>query len=175
MSVSVLIWLLAATTLFWSVGLYNRLMRLRARALDALGSVEKNLKSYNSLINVQFPDEEGSFIPLEWAGLVSSVKLLDAHFKAARGAPLQPEPLKVLATTVDGIEKEWSQLRELPADLAGPLMPEALQKLWDEAALKVRTARGGFNQIVERYNEALHQFPAGLVVDLMGFKQAGNL
>jgi LemA protein len=175
MSVSVLIWLLAATAVFWCVGLYNRLMRLRARALDALGSLEKNLKSYNSLINVQFPDEEGSFIPLEWAGLVSNVKLLDAHCKAARAAPLLPEPLKVLAATVDGIEMEWTQLRELPADLAGPLMPEALQKLWDEAALKVRMARSGFNQIVERYNEALHQFPAALVVGMMGFKQAGNL
>jgi LemA protein len=76
---------------------------------------------------------------------------------------------------VDGIEMEWTQLRELPADLAGPLMPEALQKLWDEAALKVRMARSGFNQIVERYNEALHQFPAALVVGMMGFKQAGNL
>jgi LemA protein len=175
MSASVLTWLLAATTVFWCVGLYNRLMRMRARALDALGSLEKNLRSYNSLINVQFPDEEGSYIPLEWAGLVSNVKLLDAHCKAARGAPLRSEPLLTLAATVDAIESEWTQLRELPADLAGPLMPESLQKLWDEAAVKVRTARGGFNQIVERYNEALHQFPASMVVDMMGFKEAGNL
>lgn len=175
MSASVLIWLLAATAVFWCVGLYNRLMRMRARALDALGSLEKNLKSYNSLINVQFPHEEGSFIPLEWAGLVSNVKQLDALCKTARGAPLQGEPLKALAATVDAIDTEWTQLRELPADLAGPLMPEALQKLWEEAALKVRTARGGVNQIVDRYNEALHQFPANMVVDMMGFKQAGNL
>ena len=54
-------------------------------------------------------------------------------------------------------------------------MPEAMQKLWDEAALKVRTARGGFNQIVDRYNEALHQIPASLVVAMMGFKEAGRL
>jgi hypothetical protein len=41
--------------------------------------------------------------------------------------------------------------------------------------LKVRTSRGGFNQIVDRYNEALHQFPASMVVDMMGFKEAGRL
>jgi LemA protein len=175
MSATVLIGLLAATTVFWCVGLYNRLMRLRARALDALGSLEKNLRSYTSLIQVQFPDEEGVYIPLEWAGLVSSVKALEAHFRVARNAPLQADPLLALAQTVDAIEVQWALLRDQPADLAGPTMPEAMQKLWDEAALKVRTARGGFNQIVERYNEALHQFPASLAVGAMGFQSAGKL
>jgi LemA protein len=175
MSASVLFGLLAAITVFWCVGLYNRLMRMRARALDALGSVEKHLKNYSSLINVQFPDEEGSFIPLEWAGLVSSVKALDVQCRAARAAPLQAGPLQALAQTVDAIEAAWNVLRAQPADLAGPTMPEAMQKLWDEAATKVRTARGGFNQIVTRYNQALAQFPASLVVRTMGFKVAGKL
>jgi LemA protein len=175
MSASVLNWLLAATAVFWCVGLYNRLMRMRARALDALGSLEKNLRSFTSLIQVQFPDEEGSYIPMEWAGLVSRVKALDLQCKASRAAPLQPGPLQALAQTVDAIEAQWMALRGEPADLAGPTMPEAMQKLWDEAALKVRTARGGFNQIVDRYNEALHQFPASMVVGMMGFKMAGKL
>ena len=175
MSASVLIWLLIAILTFWCVGLYNRLMRMRARGLDALGSVEKHLRNYNSLIHAQFPDEEGSFIPLEWAGLVSNVKLLDMLVKEARNAPLQALPLKALGQTVDAIEAEWQQLGTQPADLAGPTMPDAMQKLRDEAALKVRTARGGFNQIVDRYNEALHQVPASLVVGVMGFKEAGRL
>jgi LemA protein len=175
MSETVLIGLLAATTVFWCVGLYNRLMRLRARALDALASLETNLHSYTSLIQVQFPDEEGSYIPLEWAGLVRSVKALEGQFRLARGAPLQAQPLLALAQTIDAIEVEWSLLRDRPADLAGPSMPEAMQKLWDEAALKVRIARSGFNQIVESYNEALHQFPASLAVASMGFRVAGKL
>lgn len=175
MSASVLFGLLAAILLFWCVGLYNRLMRLRARALDALGSVEKNLKSYSSFIQVQFPDEEGSYIPLEWARLVSCVKLLDDHSKATRAAPLLAAPLAQLGQCIDAIEAEWTLLREQPADLAGPTMPESMQKLWEEAAGKVRTARGGFNQIVERYNEALHQFPARLAVGAMGFREAGTL
>ncbi|NVO04570.1 MAG: LemA family protein [Rhodoferax sp.] len=150
-------------------------MRLRARALDALGSLEKNLRSYTSLIQAQFPDEEGSYIPLAWAGLVSTVQVLELQCKATRAAPLQPGPLLTLAHTVDTIEAQWLQLREEPADLAGPTMPEAMQKLWDDAQHKARTARGGFNQIVERYNEALHQFPASLVVGMMGFKEAGRL
>ena len=175
MSTTILFGLLAATAVFWSVGLHNRLMRMRARALDALGSVEKNLRSYVSLIEVQFPDEEGSYIPMDWAGLVSRVKALDAQCRLARHASLQAPPLQALAQTVDAIESQWALLRDQPADLAGPVMPEAMQKLWNEAALKVRIARGGFNQIVERYNEALQQFPANLAVGMMGFQPAGML
>ena len=175
MSVSVFLGLLAAVLLFWCVGLYNRVMRLRARGVDALGSVEKNLRAYISLIDAQFPDEEGSYIPLEWALLVSKVKLLDAQCKMVRGTSLAAEPLQALGATVDAIEAAWAELRAAPADLAGPALPEAMQKLWDEAALKVRTSRGGFNQIVDRYNEALQQFPASTVVGWMGFKMAGKL
>ena len=175
MSASVAIWLLLAVLLFWCVGLYNRLMRMRAQGLDALGLLEQHLRSYIGLIQAQFPDEEGSFTPLEWAALVSTVKLLESQCKAARGARLQPEPIQTLGQTVDAIDAAWQPLREQPADLAGPAMPEAMQKLWDDAAFGVRAARAAFNQIVERYNEALHQFPASLMVGVMGFKEAGRL
>jgi len=175
MSASVLTWLLAATTVFWCVGLYNRLMRLRARGMDALGSVEKNLRVYTSLVDAQFPNEEGCFIPLAWSDLVRHVQAIDAQCKAVRGAPLAVAQLKGLGAIIDAIERDWEKISELPESVAQPSMSEALQKLWQEAALKVRTSRGGFNQIVDRYNEALHQFPASMVVDMMGFKEAGNL
>ncbi|MCX8516596.1 MAG: LemA family protein [Rhodoferax sp.] len=168
-------WLLLALTICWCVGLYNRLMRLRARALDALGSVEKNLRSYTSLVDGQFPQEEGSYIPLDWAGLVAAVKQLDGQCRATRQVPLQAAPLASLAQTMEAIEREWNLLCAQPADLAGPPMPEATQKAMDQAQRKVRTARGGFNQIVALYNQALHQFPARVVVGLMGFTPAGYL
>ena len=174
MSGSVLNWLLLAITICWCVGLYNRLMRLRARALDALGSVEKHLRTYISLVDGQFPQEEGSYIPLDWAGLVAAIKQLDGQCKATRQVPLQVAPLANLAQTVEAIEREWKLLCTLPADLARPTMSEAMQKGMDEAERKVRTARSGFNQIVARYNEALHQFPARMVGGLMGFKPAGH-
>lgn len=175
MNATVLSGLVAATTLFWCVGLYNRLMRMRASGLDALGALEKQLHGYASLINVQFPNEEGCYIPLEWARLVSHVKRLEPLCQAARLAPLQPPPLRTLALAVDAIDAEWQLLRSQPADLAGPSMPEAMHKLWDEVTHKVATARGSLNQIITRYNEALHQFPASLVAGLMGFQEAATL
>ena len=46
-----------ALAIFWCVGLYNRLMRIRARGFDALGSVEKHLKAYAAAVQVHL--EEG--------------------------------------------------------------------------------------------------------------------
>jgi len=175
MSASVLIWLLAATAVFWCVGLYNRLMRLRARGLDALGSVEKNLKNYVSLMDAQFPNEEGCFIPMVWERLARHVQSIEAQCKAVRAAPLAVAPLKALGHLVDAIDLEWQQINSPSDAVEQSSMSDAMQKLWQEAALKVRTSRGGFNQIVDRYNEALHQFPASMVVDMMGFKEAGRL
>ena len=175
MSVSVLTWLLVAFFVFWCVGLYNRLMRLRARGLDALGSVEKNLRTYTSLMDAQFPAEEGCFVPLPWADLARHVQSIDLHCRAVRSAPLAVAPLRALGHLIDAIEQEWLGLCSHVGSEERSVQSDALQKLWQEAALKVRTARGGFNQIVDRYNEALHQFPASMAVGMMGFKEAGKL
>ena len=46
---------------------------------------------------------------------------------------------------------------------------------WDAVTQRVETARGGFNQILTHYNEALAQFPARLVAGAMGFKPGSKL
>ena len=50
MSASLLLWMMLAVSVFWGVGLYNRLMRMRARGLGALGSVEKHMRVYADLV-----------------------------------------------------------------------------------------------------------------------------
>lgn len=167
--------MLAAMLLFWCVGLYKRLMRLRARALDALDTVDSGLQRYSSLLAAQFPDKVGAYIPMAWAELMARVQALDAQCSAVRAVPLSAPPLAALARSIDAIEQAWSRLRNEPADLAGPTMPEAMQQLWDEAIASVHTARGQFNQTIGRYNHALYQFPASTVVGLMGFREAGTL
>jgi len=50
MSGSLILWMTLALSIFWGVGLYNRLMRMRARGLGALGSVEKHVRQYAELV-----------------------------------------------------------------------------------------------------------------------------
>jgi hypothetical protein len=46
---------------------------------------------------------------------------------------------------------------------------------WKSLANNVQIARGGYNQIVTKYNAAIAQFPARLVAGIMQFKQAALL
>lgn len=185
MNGSLILWMTLALSIFWGVGLYNRLMRMRARGLGALGSVEKHVRQYAELVRLQEPvldlmrvgvaasavDESSG----GWGQLQHDLQALEQALKDARTAPLAPESLGRLGATLDTLQETWCHLNETPADLAGPVVPAAMQARWDAITHRVESARSGFNQILTQYNEALDQFPARLVVGIMGFKPSGLL
>lgn len=173
MTGSLLLWGGLALTIFWCVGLYNRLMRIRARGFDALGSVEKHLKAYATAVHAHL--ETSQVIPQGWQQLLETLAALDSAFKAVRATPLAISPLETLTQQLHAVQSAWTALCGAPADLAGPAVPLGLVHAWDEVSQKIQIARGGYNQIVARYNEAIGQFPARLVVGAMGFQPAGTL
>jgi len=175
MSGSLLLWMTLALSIFWSVGLYNRLMRMRARGLGALGSVEKHLHQYAELVRAHGLDSRAHLPRGRWAQLQTDLQAMDQALKDARATPLSVEPMVCLGVAVDALQDTWRHLHEAPADLAGPVVPEDMQARWDAITHRVDSARSGFNQILTKYNEALVQFPARLVVGLMGFKRGGLL
>ena len=181
MSGSVLLWILLALAIFWGVGVYNRLMRMRARGLAALGSVEKHMKQYGELVSAHLAvpgvatAPVAEHLPPEWAQMLTLLHTLDHALKDAKSTPLSPEPLAFVSEAFDAVQNAWLNLREVPADLVGPAVPAAMQLQWDAATVKVQTARGGLNQILTKYNEAIVQFPARLIVGILGFKPTGLL
>jgi LemA protein len=185
MSASLFIWTLLAITIFWSVGVYNRLMRIRARGLGALGSVEKYMRRYNEWVNAlehplgeptQQPSAASAgHLPPDWILLLNSVKVLDAALNDMRGDLLAPPGLTKLGATFDALQQVWARLRDLPVDLAGPVIPEAMRNRWDDTSAKVQIARNGLNQILTKYNEATQQFPARLITGVLRFAPAGVL
>jgi hypothetical protein len=46
---------------------------------------------------------------------------------------------------------------------------------WDDASARAQSARAALNQIMQRYNDALQEFPARFIVGILGFKPAGKL
>lgn len=184
---SVVLWLVLATGLFWGVGVYNRLMRMRAHGLDAFGSVEKLLRSLEALVQQHMdaathgpvsatdtPDPPDALWP-QWLALREHLQAVESACKAVRAEPLCPRPLAVLSELHTKIMQDWKALQEAPADLAGAAVPQELQAQWDESGLRLQMACQAFNQIVERYNAALHEFPARLIVGVLGFRKAGVL
>ncbi len=177
MDISLLLWLILALLLFWGVGLYNRLMRLRARGLEVLGVVEKHAGTCVGLVKqyVGRPDDQGQVqVAAQWADVHAASLRLELTLANPRPAPLQPNAVAAVSKAWAAMQAAWLAATEGPTDLAGPVMPPEMQEAWAAASLKVQSASGGFNQIIARYNEAIHQYPARWVAPLMGFHAAGS-
>ena len=174
---SVVFWIVAAVLLFWTVGAYNRLMRLRAEANAAFANLEAELSQQIDLVRNDLPPPEAtqpaslhgesSF----WAGLHGAAAQLAACLAAARARPLEPDGIAALSAAQDVLVMAWERAeRDDAHDLAGPRLPDTVTARRAQLALQTHASADQFNQAVTRYNEAIAQFPAVLLAWLFGFK-----
>jgi LemA protein len=175
MNVSVAIWVVWAVVLFWAVGAYNRLMRLRAQAITAFAPLELQLAQYVTLVQAGFAlptdaEEAGPRV-----GMLAAARQFDSSLRAARAHPLDALALRALETAQAALYESWARLREAPPDLAGEPLPAALQQQWAHITLQADHARIEFNRQIEAYNEAIMQFPARVLAWLFSFKAAHTL
>ena len=183
MSGSLIVWIVLALLVFWGVGLYNRLMRIRARGLSALGSVEKHMRVVADLVRndlahgaaVHLHAPTGDKTPDDWAVLLAALQAFEDALKETGTNAMRNDAPARLGQSFDAVQTAWRRLNEAPPDLAGPVVPATMRTQWDAVTQRVETARGGFNQILTHYNEALAQFPARLVAGAMGFKPGSKL
>jgi LemA protein len=177
MPTSIVFWSLCAVLLFWMVGAYNRLMRLRADANAAFATLEAELSRQVDLVQNQLPgpeatqpaslDGEGSF----WAGLHGAAAQFAASLAAARSRPLEPAGIAALSAAQDVLAMAWERAeRDDAHDLAGPRLPDTVTSRRAHLALQTHAATEQFNKAVVRYNQAIAQFPAVLLAWLFGFK-----
>jgi LemA protein len=183
MSDSVMVWFVVAALLFWAMGAYNRLIRLRSQgivafvALEALFNqyivmVKKNFEEAGVLLGAQEPARDLDAGTAAWAGLAAAAEQFNASLKVAHAKPLNGPTTSALSTALETLYLSWSRLRDLPPDLAGSALPGILQSQWEQVASQVEVARSEFNGRVVTYNEAIHQFPALLLAWVFGFKAA---
>ncbi len=175
MSISVAIWVVWAVVLFWAVGAYNRLVRLRSQAIAAFTPLEMQFTQYVTLVQGSFAlptdvEEAGSR-----AGVLAAARQFESSLKAARLHPLDALAMRALQTAHETLFMSWERLREEPPDLAGEPLPAVLQQQWENIALQAANARDEFNRQVQAYNEAIVQFPAHLLAWLFGFRPAHTI
>lgn len=171
MSSSVMIWVTWAVVLFWAIGAYNRLVRLRAKALAAFAALDEQLLHYVALVQLSFPGRADVTAPAR-AGLVGAAGQFDASRKAARVRPLDAPAMRALGAAYAALRAAWERLRSEAPDLAGAPLPDTLQQQWEHIAANTDLTTTEFNRRVQAYNEAIAQFPARLLAWLFGFKPA---
>ena len=173
-------WIAAAVLLFWAVGAYNRLVRLRGDIQHSFAGVEAHIRQRADLL--------AAWLTAAADSLGASAHSVDA----LRGACVQVLAAVNHARTAPGTAQAIASLRlaeevligargRLSTELAGhnKLNPEwhtVLQA--DELAavdVSLGFARLQFNDKVQRYNAAAAQFPTWLIAGLFGFSAAGLL
>jgi LemA protein len=177
MDVSLLLWVAFAFVVFWCVGLYNRLMRLRARAMEVLLALEKHVLACSDLVCRHLTVGAllgAADVDPEWLQVLKAAQNLDKLLRAPHPCALGERAIAPFSAAWAEFHTAWQVAVDRQSDLAGPVVPPDLAQAWDAASLKVRVVQGGYAQIVDRYNAAIHEFPARLVTGLFGFTPAGQ-
>lgn len=175
-------WGSLALLLFWSVGAYNRLVRLRSAASQAFVPVAHELERQVQLVAACVPEGRTQPAPLFegepsfWGGLAGAAAQLSACLAVSRAKPLDAPGMAALAAARDVLSGAWERAERADAhDLAGPRLPETLTGERAQLLSQCAAVTAGFNLAVGRYNHAIGQFPAVLLAWLFGMKPARAL
>jgi len=173
-------WIIVAMLVFWGIGAYHRLMRLRAAIVKAFGQIEHHHQARVELcdrlverVRPALPDEPATFDALTTA----RDDVQDA-MQAARGKPYAGGPVAQLAVVSAVHLSALTRLLSLIDHHAELRYDGTVQGLLEELKLVERQrsfARQVFNQAVARYNEAQAQFPTRILAGFFGVAEARSL
>lgn len=176
-------WILLAVLLFWAVGAYNRLVRLRSAAIQAFGGLDAHLVRMMAMLGeyeaTQVPEPSRSDAR---AALWAATTQFGASLAVARSRPLDAGAAAALSAGHHVLDSAWQAVvREATEKVAaedrdaGPDAMEAWIIRRDQHVAQNALALQLFNDAVVQYNGAIGQFPARLLAWLFGFKKAQAL
>ncbi len=160
-----------AVLVFWIVGAYNRLVRLRSDLVARFAAVDERYRQRHALLESQ--------LDLLATALAAAAPRLDSLRAACRQADTareharsRPGAASAIASlrVAETILADARSRLPLPA-VAGTDLPELNARL-TTGEIALAFARSEFNAAVDAYNEALREFPTLLVARLFGFRGA---
>ncbi|MET0382972.1 MAG: LemA family protein [Burkholderiaceae bacterium] len=175
---------LLALSLFWLVGAYNRLVRLRIAIVSAWEQIVAALVKRSEAM-AAVADAVRDTLVSESATL-QSLADADAKQRAAADGVRQSRAriadVSLWVSTEAALASPASRLRAL-IELQPGLVHELPQRAalqaalaaWGEAEPRIQFARQGFNDAVDHYNQAIRQFPTRLVSTLFRFRPGGRV
>ena len=163
-----------AALLFWIVGAYNRLVRLRGAIVRRFAPVDAQFRLRHGLLQQQIdalapvlPNAAPRIDALRAAS--QQVETACAHARQRPGAAGAITSLR-LADDILGEARA-----RLPVQSVAGLDLSELNAQLTASDATLAFARRQFNDAVMVYNAAVNQFPTLLIVGLFGFRSAGTL
>ena len=192
LSAMLITWISLAVLLFWAVGAYNRLVRLRSAALQAFGALDAHLVRMIAMLG----EYEATLLPERdpsdaRAALWAATTQFGASLAAARARPLDGQAAAALQTADQVLDTAWqAAVRAGSTDASkpsaggggtdgAPARPSDALAAWaarrEQHVAHNTLARQQFNDAVAHYNGAIAQFPASVLAWLFGFHKARPL
>jgi LemA protein len=165
---------ISAALVFWGVGAYNRLVRMRASIVRGFVPVEEQFRERRALLQQQIDTLEPALphAAERLAALRAACQQADtacAHARVRPGAVGAITSLR-LADEIVGEARARLPVQTVPGLDLAPLNAQLAA-----SDVTLAFARRQFNDAVTDYNRAVRQFPTVLLVGLFGFRVAGTL
>ena len=171
---------LAALLVFWAVGAYNRLVRLKNTIANAFGQIDVQLKRRYDLIP-NLVEAARKYLSHE-AATLEAVTLARNQARGAsdavRSRPTNAAAVSTLASAEEALTVSLGRLfvvAEVYPDLKADDTIRELSEELTSTENKMTFARQAYNDAVLDYNNAQGEFPAVLLARLFGFGPSAML
>jgi LemA protein len=172
-----IIWVLLAllaVVLFWAVGVYNRLMRLKNLVANAFGQIDVQLKRRYDLIP-NLVEVARKYLQHESQTLEAVIAARNQAQQAeqqAAATPLRADALGALASAEQLLGGAMGRLFAVVENYPELKADQTLRELSEELTHtenRVGFARQAYNDHVLDYNNAASHFPTLIAARLLGF------
>lgn len=171
---------IGAILVFWMLGAYNRLVRLRNRILTGWHQVDEQLARRRTALPLllQALTEPLQDESVTLATVAEGLNRLNAASETMRSRPARAAAVAALTEADALLDAALSRLLALldqrPAlrerDDVAPLLREL-----HDADLRLAFARQWFDDAALAYNDAVSQLPTRLLTGMFGFEHAGMM
>ena len=171
---------LLAVLVFWAVGAYNRLIRLKNTIAHAFGQIDVQLKRRYDLIPnlVEAAKKYLSHERETLEAVIAARNQAKSASDAVRSRPSNALAVTTLAVAEQALSSSLSQLFALNEAYPELKADQTIRELSEELTStenKVTFARQAFNDAVLDYNNAQGQFPAVLIAKMFSFAPSATL
>ena len=162
---------------FFVIGIYNSLVKLRNRFENAFSQIDVQLKRRYDLIPNLVETAKG-YMKHEQETLTAVIAARNQAMSAQQAAsakPGDPSTMKQLMAAESGLGGALSRLMmvaEAYPDLKANQNMMSLQEELTSTENKVAYARQGYNDAVTSYNTQRETFPAVIFAGMLGFTEA---
>lgn len=169
-----------ALLVFWAVGAYNRLVRLKNTIANAFGQIDVQLKRRYDLIP-NLVEAAKKYLQHEQATLEAVTTARNqarTASDAVRSRPASAAAVTALSAAeqaLDGSLGHFFAVAEAYPELKADQTISDLSEELTSTENKVSFARQAYNDAVLDYNNAQGQFPAVLIARLFGFAPSATL